>query len=314
MSILGRERVNSLLFKQEAVTILTVGRDGNIRYFEYENDKFEYLSEYKSPDPQRGIAFMPKRGVNMHENEVMRAYKTVNDSYIEPISFIVPRRAEVFQDDIYPPCTGVKPAMSSGEWLGGKEGIAPKIDLGSLYEGEGLKEIAVEPPKAAAAAPAPVATPATPVIKELVPEPKAPSPTISSGPPPSFKQQSSSIAAIASKYADNGDDKAEDADEISSFEEVSKPTDRFASSPSDVERPDAKPTEAPKAEPLKVDTKPSDTKADDKGAPVPDSATVHREMMTMKSLLDEQTRTLAAQTEQMQTLTAEIESLKAKLG
>lgn len=72
--------------------------DGNIRYFEYENDKFEYLSQFQSSDPQRGIAFLPKRGVNMHENEVMRAFKTVNDAYIEPISFIVPRRAEVFQD------------------------------------------------------------------------------------------------------------------------------------------------------------------------------------------------------------------------
>lgn len=40
-------------------------RDGNIRYFEYENDKFEFLSEYKSGDPQRGIAFLPKRGVNV---------------------------------------------------------------------------------------------------------------------------------------------------------------------------------------------------------------------------------------------------------
>lgn len=39
--------------------------DGNIRYFEYENDKFEFLSEYKSGDPQRGIGFMPKRGINV---------------------------------------------------------------------------------------------------------------------------------------------------------------------------------------------------------------------------------------------------------
>ena len=40
-------------------------RDGNIRYFEYENDKFEFLSEYKSSEPQRGMAFVPKRGVNV---------------------------------------------------------------------------------------------------------------------------------------------------------------------------------------------------------------------------------------------------------
>ena len=77
-----------------------ISSDGNIRYFEFVQDRFELLSEYKSGDPQRGLAFLPKRGVNTHENEVMRAFKTVNDSYIEPISFIVPRRAEVFQDDI----------------------------------------------------------------------------------------------------------------------------------------------------------------------------------------------------------------------
>jgi hypothetical protein len=39
--------------------------DGNIRYFEYENDKFEFLAEYKSADPQRGMAFLPRRGVNV---------------------------------------------------------------------------------------------------------------------------------------------------------------------------------------------------------------------------------------------------------
>lgn len=45
----------------------SVSSDGNIRYFEYENDKFEFLSEYKSADPQRGIAFLPKRGVNVSD-------------------------------------------------------------------------------------------------------------------------------------------------------------------------------------------------------------------------------------------------------
>lgn len=38
-------------------------RDGNIRYFEYANDDFIILSEYKSADAQRGVAFLPKRGV-----------------------------------------------------------------------------------------------------------------------------------------------------------------------------------------------------------------------------------------------------------
>ena len=50
----------------ELLSILIVGnRDGNIRYYEYENDKFEYLSQHSSPDPQRGVAFLPKRGVKV---------------------------------------------------------------------------------------------------------------------------------------------------------------------------------------------------------------------------------------------------------
>lgn len=117
--------------------------DGNIRYYEYENDKFEYLSEYKSPDPQRGVAFLPKRGINLHENEVLRCFKTVNDTYVQPVSFIVPRRSEMFQSDIYPPTTGIKPGVTASEWFGGKTALPPKISLESIYEGEAPKEVCI---------------------------------------------------------------------------------------------------------------------------------------------------------------------------
>ena len=40
-------------------------RDGNIRYYEFENDEFWPLAEYKSSDPQRGVAFMPKRALSV---------------------------------------------------------------------------------------------------------------------------------------------------------------------------------------------------------------------------------------------------------
>ena len=193
--------------------------DGNIRYFEYQNDKFEFLSEYKSADPQRGIAFLPKRGVNVHENEVTRAFKTVNDTYIEPISFIVPRRAEVFQDDIYPPTIGLKPAMSAGEWFGGKEGIPPKIDLAAIYAGEEPTEVTSDY-KSLAREPSP--KPSSPVKK--VPEPE-PTPSALKGPPPSMNEQTASIKNLASKY---DDEEGEEQDDSSSFEEVAKPIDRSA--------------------------------------------------------------------------------------
>lgn len=200
--------------------------DGNIRYYEYENDSFEYLSEYKSADAQRGFAFVPKRGVNLHENEIARGYKTVNDSYIEPISFIVPRRAESFQEDIYPPTVGLKPAVSGKEWFGGADGVPPKISLEGLYDGSGAKEVPADqlPVKKA---PEPVKTPepvkAPEPKKEIVQPAPASSPALIS-PPPSMKEQGVGMAAAASKFQDS--EPAEESGDESPFEEVQKPVER----------------------------------------------------------------------------------------
>ena len=48
-------------------------RDGNVRYYEYENDNLFALSEYKSSDPQRGMCFLPRRALNTNECEIARA-------------------------------------------------------------------------------------------------------------------------------------------------------------------------------------------------------------------------------------------------
>ncbi|EWC47000.1 coronin-like protein crn1 [Drechslerella stenobrocha 248] len=146
--------------------------DGNIRYYEYANDDLVYLSEYKSADPQRGIAFVPKRGVDVKENEVMRAYKTVNDNYIEPISFIVPRRAETFQDDIYPDTTNGQPGLTADEWFGGKDALPLKFSLRALYSDEDATASSYAPPPRSD----PIfSTPKPAAIKrEDAPEPSAP--------------------------------------------------------------------------------------------------------------------------------------------
>ena len=66
-------------------------RDGNIRYYEYEKDDLLYLTEHKSNEPQRGMTFLPRRGLNVAECEIARAYKVRGDA-IEPIPFVVPRK------------------------------------------------------------------------------------------------------------------------------------------------------------------------------------------------------------------------------
>ncbi|GAV52596.1 hypothetical protein ZYGR_0AG05870 [Zygosaccharomyces rouxii] len=121
--------------------LFLVGKgDGNIRYYELQDDQLYELSEYLSTDPQRGFAVAPKRKLNLKDNEIMKCFKTVVDTCIEPISFYVPRRSEAFQHDIYPDAPSDKPALTAEEWFGGKSVEGPLlINLKDLYEGSELE-------------------------------------------------------------------------------------------------------------------------------------------------------------------------------
>jgi len=95
--------------------------DGNIRYYEIVDEApfIYFLSEFKSNTPQRGMCMTPKRALNVSECEIARLLK-VGTRTIEPISFQVPRKSDIFQDDIYPDCFSGEPALSSSEWASGK--------------------------------------------------------------------------------------------------------------------------------------------------------------------------------------------------
>lgn len=284
--------------------------DGNIRYFEYENDKLEFLSEYKSGDPQRGLAFLPRRGINVHENEVMRAFKTVNDSYIEPISFTVPRRAEVFQSDIYPPAIGIKPGMSAAEWLSGAEGRVPaKIDLEAIYDTGAVVE-AVPSLAKKENVPDPTKKEPEPIKKALEPEPikKAPEPEPPRAPvqAPSLNDQKSSISAMASKFKDDG--ASGDAEEESPFEEAPRPAQR--SVPKPVENKFTVP--ASKA----VETVKNSTPTSTTSAPAPAPArtsSANGSSSAVEASLAQITQLLQQQTLKIESLTSEVGSLKTQV-
>lgn len=241
--------------------------------------------------------------LQLHENEVMRAYKTVNDTYIEPISFTVPRRAETFQSDIYPPATGLKPAVSAKEWLDGKAGIPPKIDLESIYEGTEPIEVAADYKPVAAPAPALAPAPSKPAAK---PEP---SPAIRS-PPPTMSDQKTSMSAMASKYKDDeGEEEEEEADETSSFEEVARPAHRAAApakpeprpaSPVKVTSPTVTSRRAPS--PVKV----SQAKSPEGGSSDANAAQIEQ----LISLVQSQTKLLLAQDSKINRLMDEVDKLQ----
>ena len=87
--------------------------DGNIRYYEVmaESPWLSYLNQFVSGTPQRSLAVLPKRGVDVMSCEILRFYKVHRD-LVEPISMIVPRKTEVFQDDIYTETNAPIPALS----------------------------------------------------------------------------------------------------------------------------------------------------------------------------------------------------------
>lgn len=289
----------------------------------------------------------------MHENEVMRAFKTVNDSYIEPISFIVPRRAEVFQGDIYPPVVGTKPAMSAAEWFDGMEGLPPKIDLESIYEGEEPAEIPADSKPVSRVPssstmlspfkqePSPASSKEAP---EPIKEPPQPSPAFR-GPPPSIKEQTNSIANLASKYEDDKEDSSSstEEDDSSSFEEVPKPIERqvaasssSSSKPADI-KPAAEITEAAAitrklsspVSPTKLAAPVSPSKlassqqpplassATSPGTAAAAAATMCDDQVTLKDikvLLERQSLTISGQSEKIAMLTAEVDRLKTTIG
>lgn len=305
--------------------ILTSRSDGNIRYFEYQNDKFEYLSEYKSGEPQRGMAFLPRRGINVHENEVMRAYKTVNDSYIEPISFTVPRRAETFQSDIYPPAVGLKPAMSALEWLEGKTGLPPKIDLESIYEGNAPVEVPSDYKPPAAAAPPAASKLAT--KKEPEPEPPKPAP-VAARAPPAVSDQKASLSAMANKYQETEESSDEDDAETSSFEEITKPVVRAATAVQNKATTAAAsvvpaikaavPAVASPASPVKPKspkvTPTSQPTASVSKPPAAAGSALECSLEQIRQLLEKQTQILSEQNDKISQLTSEVEVLKKRVG
>ncbi|KAL8947273.1 MAG: hypothetical protein Q9183_007808 [Haloplaca sp. 2 TL-2023] len=231
--------------------------------------------------------------------------------------------------------------MSAAEWFDGAEALPPKIDLESVYEGEEPTEV---PASSKPASRVPSSTtmvsqtkpqqpePAPAPKKDPIPEPKepAPQPMTFREPPPSIKDQGSSIAKLASKY-DDQEDSSSDENDDSSFEEVAKPVERHApnkhitetaaitreaSSPfsptklaSPVESSKPASTAPPPMTGLAVSSVPvgSGGKGDQDGG---EEVT----LKDIKAILESQSRTIGGQTEKIVALTAEVDRLKRAVG
>jgi len=110
-------------YDEDSDLIFLAGKgDGNIRYYEFEDkaDKPEihFCSQYSSNEPTAAIGSMPKRGVDVNTNEIVKLFR-VQGTKLEPLSFKVPRKSDLFQEDIFPDCRSDEPALTAEQWFAG---------------------------------------------------------------------------------------------------------------------------------------------------------------------------------------------------
>jgi coronin-1B/1C/6 len=128
--------------------------DSVIRYFEItaEPPFVHYINTFQTPDPQRGIGMMPKRGCDVTSCEISRFYRLNNSGLcqvsstarsamrrsrlvtVQVITMTVPRKSELFQEDLYPDTFGDSAALSAEEWIEGKDAEPILISLKDGYK------------------------------------------------------------------------------------------------------------------------------------------------------------------------------------
>uniref|UniRef100_A0A3B4B5D1 Coronin n=1 Tax=Periophthalmus magnuspinnatus TaxID=409849 RepID=A0A3B4B5D1_9GOBI len=118
--------------------------DSSIRYFEITDEApyVHYLNTFSTKEPQRGMGYMPKRGLDVNKCEIARFYK-LHERKCEPIIMTVPRKSDLFQDDLYPDTAGPDPALEAEEWFAGKNGSPILISLKDGYVSSKSRDLKV---------------------------------------------------------------------------------------------------------------------------------------------------------------------------
>ncbi|XP_072224151.1 coronin-7 [Leuresthes tenuis] len=115
-----------------SVVILTGKGDTRVYIYELvpESPYFIECSSFNSPEPHKGLTFLPKTECNVRDVEIAVGLMLTKTT-IEPVAFRVPRvKKEFFQDDVYSD-TAVwwEPALTASAWLSGSNGQHKKISL-----------------------------------------------------------------------------------------------------------------------------------------------------------------------------------------
>eukprot|EP01128_Nolandella_sp_AFSM9_P000358 TRINITY_DN10519_c0_g1_i1.p1 TRINITY_DN10519_c0_g1~~TRINITY_DN10519_c0_g1_i1.p1 ORF type:complete len:447 (+),score=142.00 TRINITY_DN10519_c0_g1_i1:268-1608(+) len=122
--------------------------DGNIRMYEItpgaDAKGIVYLlGQYGSNQSGSAFTSLPRRSCNVNENEIIRIYK-ITGTALQPLHFTVPRKSELFQDDIFPHCRGDTPSLTSEQFFAGENAVPQLVDLENGFVAKAPKAVAFD--------------------------------------------------------------------------------------------------------------------------------------------------------------------------
>jgi len=139
------DTTNGLLvpfYDPDTQIVYLVGKgDTAIRYYEITEDDpyFYFITTFNSKDPQRSVANIPKRSVDVNGCIIFQFYKMISTSkggFIKPVSFKVPRKSDLFQEDLYPDAISDESAIEAGEWFEGKDVEPNRVAMSTFFKGK----------------------------------------------------------------------------------------------------------------------------------------------------------------------------------
>ena len=87
------------------------------------------------------MGWMTKRGLNVAGCEISKFFKLHNSGLCEVITMTVPRKSELFQEDLYPDTAAQEAAISAEEWFAGRDADPVLTSLRDVFNAsQGNKE------------------------------------------------------------------------------------------------------------------------------------------------------------------------------
>ena len=95
--------------------------DAGIKFYELTgaDEQIYFLNEFRSTEAHKGLCFIPKIGCNPQTCEIAVGLRLMKESII-PTSFQVPRKSDVFQEDIFPDAYAGIPSQEAADFFAGK--------------------------------------------------------------------------------------------------------------------------------------------------------------------------------------------------